>query len=231
MAELFSHGIFKTPVAYINYGNEFKDLNKDLIRDIYDEKKNYTQANRSGVGVWQSSLGIESRYESFNILRSNIDVGIKTWLPQIGYHGIDVNNKFVCRSLWANMMTEPGAFHLPHIHGSGQTVFSGVYWPTSGLNEKGKPLFPEEKINEAEEDVFAQKKLNPGDLVFYDPAFAVKRQIIPKGVQDHEFYGGSIVVRPRESKLVIFPNYLTHMVVPFTKKQTRISISFSFEAL
>ena len=67
-----------------------------------------------------------------------------------------------------------------------------------------------------------------GDLVLFDPAAAEKRQVIPAFVKRYPYYGSEICVKPKKSHLVIFPNYLTHMVAPIDKDDfIRLSISFS----
>ena len=68
-----------------------------------------------------------------------------------------------------------------------------------------------------------------GDLVLFDPASSDKRQVIPAFVKRYPYYGSEICIKPKKSHLVIFPNYLTHMVAPITEKNfIRMSVSFSF---
>ncbi len=75
--------------------------------------------------------------------------------------------------------------------------------------------------------VFGESGLG-GELVIYDPGYAVKRQIIkPPGSR---YYETQKSVIPSESLLVMFPHYLPHGVDPIREAGVeRYSISYTIE--
>ena len=231
MTTVKTMALFPVPVSFINFGEEAKELNNNLISDIVVEQMlNPVPAARSAVGSgsWQSEGDLEDRYESFATLRDHIKNTIYSLLPKYGFeYSGSYDDIFECGMLWANVITQKSAFHIPHIHGTGETVFSGVYYPTSGLTYQHEDFYPNEDYSDIE--VRASSVPESGDLVLFDPASNEKRQVIPAFVKRYPYYGSEICVRPKKSHLVIFPNYLTHMVAPITEDNfIRMSISFSF---
>ena len=222
--------LFSIPVTFANFGVEADDLNKSLIGDgLKEQAKDPATTLRSAVDGWQSEFNMENRYESFSLLRDNIYRIICSFLPYYGFAHDQTQNEtlFECDSLWVNILTNRSAYHRPHIHGTGKTLFSGVYYPTSGLTPDNKEYYPSEDWNDVE--LRASGVAAPGDLVLFDPSSGLKQQVTPTFVRKHPFYGHEIFVRPKKSHLVVFPNYLTHMVTPITlDNYKRMSISFSF---
>jgi hypothetical protein len=222
--------LFSIPVSFINFGKEAEDLNEAIIADSFKEQEsNPTPPLRSAVDAWQSPLYMQDKYASFAMLRDSIYKVICSVLPQYGFtHDQSKNDElFVCDSLWVNILTNRSAYHCPHIHGTGTTLFSGVYYPTSGLTHDNKDYYPDEDWND--EDIRAVSSPLSGDLVLFDPAASAKQQVLPRFVRKHPYYGHPIYLRPKKSHLVIFPNYLSHMVAPITvDNYKRMSVSFSF---
>ena len=57
------------------------------------------------------------------------------------------------------------------------------------------------------------------------PPYPLRR--ITRNIETGEYYGQEVTVVPRESLLVLFPAWMSHMVTPLTKKENRYSISFA----
>lgn len=221
--------LFSVPITIANLGREAKGLNSRLVADILKEQETKEPIKtRSVVRGWQSAGGLEKEYESFSELSDLIMDVFNNILPSYGFPQ-DFKKDYRMGDFWANILDSLGAFNMPHIHGTGETVFSGVYYPTSGLLTGGTAN--QEYYDENYNTVQLRADSHPisGDLVLFDPASDIKRQVIPGNVNRHPYYGQEICIEPRESHLVIFPNYLKHMVAPITLPNfKRISISFAF---
>lgn len=223
--------LFPVPVTLANLGEDAKELNESLIADSLSEQLAHPlPAGRSAVGPgsWQSEGDLEDKYESFALLRENIKNTIYSLLPRYGFsYDGSYDEIFECGMLWANVLTTESAYHMPHIHGTGETILSGVYYPTSGLTYQHEDYFPDEDYSDI--DIRASSVPESGDLVLFDPAANEKRQVIPAFTERYPYYGSEICIRPKKSHLIIFPNYLTHMVAPIYRSNfIRMSISFSF---
>lgn len=220
--------LFPVPVSISNFGDEAKEMNESLIADSFSEQAmNPIPAGRSAINGWQSEGYMDEKYESFAILRENIKATIYSLLPNYGFEYSDsYDDFFECGMLWSNILTSQSSYHIPHIHGTGETIFSGVYYPTSGLTDTHEDFYPQEDYEDVE--LRASSVPDSGDLVLFDPSSAQKRQVIPANVSRYPYYGSEICIKPKKSHLIIFPNYLTHMVAPITEKNfIRLSISFS----
>lgn len=229
MTEVKTMSFFPVPVTFANFGEDAKELNESLIADSFSEQAmNPIPAGRSAVYGWQSEGYMDEKYESFALLRENIKNVIYSLLPKYGfeYEG-SYDDLFECGMLWSNILTVESAYHMPHIHGTGETIFSGVYYPTSGLTHQHEDFYPDEDYKDVE--IRASSIPHSGDLVLFDPAASEKRQVIPAFVKRYPYYGSEICIKPKKSHLIVFPNYLTHMVAPVVDKNyIRMSISFSF---
>jgi hypothetical protein len=191
--------LWSVPIALVNFGETMRAVNKDLIKDILAEADDNQASTRSGINVWQSNGGLETKYGSFAAMAMNIKQSVFAILPNLGFGGFAdrYDELFEVKELWANIIYKPGGFHIPHIHGSGETLFSGVYYPTSGFeyndtdtNFKMKPLYPDEDLSVIPPEQFlANSNPKPGDLMLMDPAAGLKRQVIPEWVQRYPFYG------------------------------------------
>lgn len=236
MTVLKTLALFPVPVTMANFGEDAKEMNESLIADSLSERAMHPiPAGRSGVGAgaWQSQADLDEKYESFALLRENIKTTIYSLLPKYGFEcDGSYDDYFECGMLWANVMTTEASYHIPHIHGTGETLFSGVYYPSSGLKYKSltetpQDYYPEEDYDDVE--LRASSVPESGDLVLFDPAATEKRQVIPAFVKRYPYYGSEICIKPKKSHLVIFPNYLMHMVSPISYPDyIRLSISFSF---
>ena len=214
--------IFASPFGYSNFGEENRELNQQLIKDINYDRSVDTGKERSfkhNDSSWQSFPTMETKYDSFEKLREQIQYALKPIMKHSGFEEEVVDNCKV-ENLWANLIFDAGGYSTPHFHGSGRTLWSGVYYP-QGLEEN-------DNLDEFKEEEWIQLGFKKGDgmLVLYDPAKVVKAQVY-KPFKTAEYYGQEVTVVPRESLLVLFPAWMSHMVTPLTKKENRYSISFA----
>jgi len=214
--------LFASPFGYSNFGEENRELNQQLIKDINYDRSVDTGKERSfkhNDASWQSHPVMETKYNSFEILREQIQYALKPIMKHSGFEEEVVDNCKV-ENLWANLIFDAGGYSTPHFHGSGRTLWSGVYYP-QGLEENNN-------LDEFKEEEWIQLGFKKGDglLVLYDPAKVVKAQVY-KPFKTAEYYGQEVTVVPRESLLVLFPAWMSHMVTPLTKKENRYSISFA----
>lgn len=218
--EVKTHLFFSVPVTVVNFGEKAEDLNQRLVNDALHEQKINPTATRSAINGWQSDGGLETRYDSFNELRNHIKTVIESTLPNLGFTTTEFDKYFKCDQLWVNILSKQGAFHVPHIHGTGETLFAGVYYPISyHWDKKDGP------------DVRATSVPEPGDLMIFDPAGTEKRAVVPQDIVNrYPYYGSEICIRPTKGTLVVFPSYISHMVAPLydDMEQIRMSISFSY---
>ena len=216
-----TYTFFSVPVTVMNFGEEADELNERLVKDALTEKSLNASASRSAINGWQSEGGMENKYQSFFELRGYIRQTIEATLPSLGFTITNFEDYFKCNELWANILEKPGAFHIPHMHGTGETLFAGVYYPEDYLTD-----------NDAKSDIRATSIPEPGDLMLFDPAANEKRAVIPQDIVNrYPYYGSEVCIRPRKGNLVIFPSYLTHMVAPLygdNLPERRMSISFSY---
>ena len=214
--------LFASPFGYANFGTENIELNKQLIKDIETEReldKGKERTFKYNDCSWQSLSTMELRYDSFAKLRDQIQYAM---IPIMKHSGIEKQYVDYCKveHVWANLIFDAGGYATTHFHGSGRTLWSGVYYP-QGLKEN-------DDLDEFKEEKWIQLGHSKGDglLVLYDPARVVKGQV-KTSFETGEYYGQEVTIVPRESLLVLFPNWMTHMVTPLTKKENRYSISFA----
>ena len=214
--------IFPSPFGYCNFGEENRELNKQLIKDIDDTRSKDDGKHRSfkhNTCAWQSFPDMEQKYDSFDKLRDQIQYAIKPIMRHSGFQQ-EVVDDCKIENLWANLIFDAGGYSTPHFHGSGRTLWSGVYYPI-GMEEN-------DNLDEFTEERWIQLGHRDGDgiLVLFDAAKFTKAQVY-KPFETGEYYGQEVTVLPRESLLVLFPAWMGHMVTPLTKKENRYSISFA----
>ena len=219
--------IFPTPMGYANFGEQARELNKQLVKDIDDCMSKHTGKDRTfrkNNSGWQSNPYLEDMYESFERLRGLIDAAAK---PVLGHSGVtdETLPQIRTEGLWANVCFDVGGYSRPHIHGAGRTLWSGVYYPQSLHDE-----ITNDNLDEFEEHTTIMPGFQKGDglLVLLDPSKTTKGLLLTQ-FNSREFYGGEVSVFPRESLLILFPVWVMHMVTPLTKKEKRYSISFSIQ--
>lgn len=232
MTDIKTIPLFPAPVSFINFGKNAVSLNKQLIADAFDYQSKNDTSKRTAIDGFQSNSDMETLYESYETLGQMIFKVICSTLPKLGFKQVDDYSKyFGVNTLWFNILEKNGAFHMPHTHGAGGTMFSGVYYPTSGLrSDNRQDYFMDEDLS-IDMQWKASSHPDPGDLIIFDPAMDIKRQVYHPELycNRYPYYGSEICVTPKQSNLVIFPNYLSHMVAPVTRDNfMRMSISFAF---
>lgn len=216
---------FAIPVACASFGEQARSLNKRLMDDIFHCIENGGLEKRSGVGVKQTTLELENIYSSFELLGSFISKYSENY---VNWAGVKSGTPPVVNDFWANVNDDPSAFHMPHSHSVKKAVFTGVYFPSSGILD-GVHISESQNLDE-ELHLTSKTQPNPGDLVLLDPNENIKTAIATDNVEKYPYFGNPLCFEPRESTIVIFPSYLMHMVTP-TKKEnfTRVSIAFNLE--
>jgi len=233
MADLNVISIFPSPLGVINFGEQSRELNRILVKNIDEEKeKHQTESAKrtfsSNECSWQSDMNLEKYYDSFRLLRDLLSQIVIPCMTDCGYDHNFCREKITVENLWANLIFDKGGWSTPHIHGSGNTLFTGVYYP-KGL-ERIKNL---DDFNRDDRDDFFKfantLKNSDGHLVILDPSRNIKSQVrgSDNSLKPYPFYGANLFVKPRESLCVLFPAWLEHYVSPIIKKEKRYSISFA----
>jgi hypothetical protein len=217
--------LFPTPFSIVNFGEESRELNKKILDIIFEEKQRNKSQLRTGVGVWQSVPNLETKHSLFEELKIMFFDRAKPILKKAGFTG-ELNSYLECSDFWANYNDSPYAYHTPHIHGTGRAIFSGVYYPSSGILN-GKHISAKENLN-TDPIIKSSGNPSPGNIVFLDPAAAIKGQVYPgEKLNRYPYYGLEICIEPREGLLVLFPQWLQHLVTP-TEKEGFIRTSLAF---
>lgn len=230
MTEEIKHNIncadlFPIPLVIDNFGESARGLNQRLMDDIHAEMEaEISSVTRSFVSAWQSEAGLEKKYDSFLELQKYIEASTATYLTQIKYAEI---SSAKCAGLWANCISGTAGHSMYHIHGSGAVIATGVYYPASLLKD-GKSK--EEDLDDFNPQTIFRETGVGGELIIYDPSYIIKRQVI-KPPESH-YYEALKEISPRESLLILFPQYLPHSVEPLLDNQfKRYSISFTIEKI
>ena len=214
--------LFPTPVGLYNMGEDSHPMNKSLVSDILNEKKIDSRGVMySNLGGWHSKPGLEGKYESFDILRENVQKCVDIYCTSTNTTIMSnsaswVPNKEItpiAQKFWANVSSS-GDTNILHNHVG--ALLSGVYYPLGEIKDKK-----------------ASYNYQDWSLNYYNKPF------ISPGNYTHSKGGGSLIfygpphhdntchVYPTAGVLILFPSHLSHMVTPFKEDKTRISISFN----
>ena len=223
------YDLFPTPFNIFQLGESSRELNKKLYNAVIRERKIHGDNDllRSGINVWQSRFGIEKDYGVFDEFKAIISELTTPVLENMGFGG-DVKSYVKLDDFWANVDETPYGYNTPHFHGCGNTVLSGVYYPTSGIHN-GVLLSEKQDLDEPA-TIEASSRPKPGSIVFMDPAHNVKAQVFPfrHDFKRYPYYGLEICIEPKEGTLILFPQYVTHYVAPTEKENfLRMSIAFN----
>ena len=168
MTDIKFRPLFPSPLGYCNFGNANKIFNKRLIDDIEDhmskDAKGGNRTFKKNQSSWQSESDLEHLYESFSILRDDIERVSKPILIKSGFKEEYVMHSHV-KGLWANVSFDVGGYARPHLHGNGRTLWSGVYYP-KGLEE----IENLDEWNENDTIINGYPSNIDGMLVLFDPA-------------------------------------------------------------
>ena len=222
--------LWPVPFGWANLGESFRELNKQLVKDI-DTEKSIEEGKRgtftnNNLG-WQSKNQMEHKYDSFAQLIPSIMNIATPLMYKSGIHtprnedgSVPPSERANVANLWANMILGRGGYAFPHTHGQGDTLWTGVYYP--------KGLQGEENLDKLKiEDVFSHGVTQGGGtLVIRDNNNSKELVKALPPANRSEYYERNFSVVPRESLLILFPAWLEHMVTPTENDVKRYSISF-----
>lgn len=228
--------IFPIPITFGTLGNQTRELNKQLVSDMWKEYNNKPKLQgRSGSAVISAgSNGMENRYDSFKQLATLLE----EWVyPSIQKHGMSISSTKIV-DMSAKIINDPVGFHMPHSH-TCNYFWTGVYYPTTGIRN-GEWLSQNEDLDNMPviESTTVPK---PGNIVFLDPIENIKTTLLADGAYNSKPDGSSYVNRyplhglpismtPRESACALFPAYLSHMTAPTRENNfERYTIPFHVE--
>ena len=188
-------------------------LNQELRQDIITITQTEEPETRSGIGVWQSGL-FKNSYTSFDKLAELIQPVAFKFMVQSGYHQ-DAMKHYSISSFWINCNDDSQGYHIPHIHGTGDVDWTGIYYPAGGQ----------------ELDIKSTNYPDAGDLVLHDPNGHMKHMVNPPDRTElYPYYGLPMTIKPQESLMIIFPTWVVHSVAPKgNTPKTRMSIGFNVE--
>jgi len=211
--------LFPVPLAIHYFGKQNSDLNSQLVNDTLKENKIDPEGTeRSNIGGWHSSFGMEEKYESFLSLSKIIeDYGNRFCDTHGFYDGLKFSN------MWANI-SGPGDMNAPHHHGT--DPLTGVYYPVESISSDGVLNFDydSDRIPMGLNNYDSSRKEPGGSLVFQDPSYGKKITLVNKNNPDN---CSSYHVYPKAGLLILFPGYIPHFVIPFKENKKRLSISFA----
>lgn len=218
--------VFASPLAVYNLGSTVKDLNKQLVKDI-DAEVSYKPTSRSFFSAKQTRLGMEDTYFSFKELREMLNPLYFSMMARYGAPK-DILKETTLHGLWGNVINEVGGFSEPHTHGNGNTFFTGVYYPAGNEDEDLDQFDYNHYIIPWQT---ARKDMNhEGCLQIHSPGFYEKKLIRPDAQYDHTLlFDARLIVKPRQSMVIMFPAYMSHMVFPVKTQLPRYSISFAVD--
>jgi hypothetical protein len=212
--------LYPIPFSVINLGENSRELNKKII----DIALNVEMQKTHHEGVFEI-YDLEKKYDLFKELQ---EIFFNISIPSLfkaGYQG-DLKSYLSCERFWLTKTESAYSMHLPHMHGYGETLFNGVYYPTSGI-EEGEHISKKQNLNDII-NLLGGSYVAPGSIVFQDPCAWVKGQVyVPGKLKTYPYYEKNISVPYREGSMILFPNYLPHMVTP-TQKQNLIRVSMGF---
>lgn len=204
---------FPVPVMFGTLGSAAQEMNTHLCVDTKVEVEHQYEL-RSGVGVLQTTGGLESRYESFKLLQKALTEAVQQTLPKFGV----LDTPVTVEDFWANYNPgNPHAFHMPHSHSVDGYMFTGVYFPMS-LGDNDVDTLP---------TIHADSQPLPGALVLLDPIENIKSAVSRTNTRRYPFFGIPLSVVPQQSAFVVFPSYLSHMVTPTNTAEERLTIAFN----
>ena len=121
-----SVSLFPIPIGLYNFGKENHELNVGLVNDILIESSEDVDGNlRSNLGGWHSKNNLEERYDSFVLLRKQIEISINDYCLKHGFL-----DGLICGGLWSNI-NESGDMNVAHHHGN--ACLTGVYYPCESI--------------------------------------------------------------------------------------------------
>lgn len=217
--------LFPVPFRVINFGEKSRKFNSRLLSLLFAYKEEHpVTVNKLNNGIWQNIDPLDSFDPFFEYAKEVFFEATKPFIRRCGVQG-DLDEQFKVEGLFGNVTQSAHAVFLPHHHGKGNSSFVGVYYPSSGI-ENDVHLSHNQNLDD-DPNIYAGSNPLPGDIQFIDPALIAKRQVYNNNYNRYPYYGLEMCVTPREGLLIVFPHYLSHLVMPTGNDNfTRVSIVF-----
>jgi hypothetical protein len=205
---------FSTPICKIEL-SAFPAHRDGLISFVKALQKSTEGIQSSNYQGWHSErfLHVEPRHPDLKWLVRKIGIETVKTLQAVteSKYGVDVR----LRELWANV-NEAGGWNVPHVH---PVSWAGiVYVKGHGGGEPAGAKVPEKG---ADRDKAGRPDLEGGDTVFLNPV----------AIATLFGQGNFSSYRPEPGHMLLFPGYLSHMVVPHAGSEDRITFAFNIDML
>lgn len=223
------HKWFSTPIGIVNFGEMSRAMNKELIRTIDHELDVLgNKENRSWADNSSSTVNNLINHTCFKQLNQVVGLSFRNIMHEYGYTKKALSKWIYASYYWGNRASK-GGWSRPHYHGTGETLWTGVYYP-NGYES------PEENLDQfvEEEWVFNNiGNINPGGfLCLQDSSFTTKGVITPNNSDILGLKSDFALrkwIKPRQGLLILFPAWQDHFVEPINTDENRYSISFAIE--
>jgi len=192
---------FSTPICRTELTG-FEQHRAGLAAHVNELRETTEGIQSSNYLGWHSdrNLHIEPKNPDMQWLVKKISIKTVQLIQRISGSESGVDVRL--RELWANI-NDSGGWNVPHVH---PVSWAGVVYVTGGA-EKG------------EEGRRTPSDLKEGDTVFLNPV-AIATLF---GQKNFSNYGAM------PGYMLLFPGYLSHMVVPHTSPDQRITFAFNID--
>jgi hypothetical protein len=214
---------FAIPLTVGTLGEASRPLNKRLLAESDIAFEQEVVETRTGINIDQTESGLERKYDSYKELKDIITEFARPVIADTGTRNdpADIESEF----FWVNRNESPNAYHMPHSHQLDGYMWTGVYFPTSGIHD-GHHLSDDEDLDVLTE-VSSNTQPPPGSLTIMDPIHYVKTGTASKLTRRYPYWGNPYNIPVKEGTIVLFPTYLPHLVTPTEKENFfRLSIAF-----
>jgi len=209
---------FPTRINHVDIP-DYKNLNKQLVKDIYKWKKEgdgITRSNEARAGGWHSGVDMHKRPEkSFQHLYHVIQKSCVALIEKYILHTVPFSVQ--CDTMWANV-NPTGGFNKSHTHPG--AIFSGVYY-VQAPDDCGKIILEDPVVSRQYCDIISA--MRPSTVA--DTGDTKSHLDFLKLVRPEDY--PRVNYNPIPGRLILFPSYLAHYVEPNLNKKDRISVSFN----
>ena len=183
------HGLFPCPVYIVNRDSNLSPKENKDIEDIIEEGMSRNTSNSLSINSYIFNSKLKE-------IKQFCEEHIKNYVDKILNPKEELD--FYITQSWLNV-TEPGEFHHEHSHQN--AIISGVFYISTGENDK---------------------------ITFSDPNQKIKELILVKPKEYSIWNSGAWFFSVNNNELVLFPTWLSHKVVPNEEATTdRISLAFN----
>lgn len=193
---------FSTPICRIELAG-FESRRAGLVRHVKSLREASEGIQSSNYMGWHSDRNLHVDPEDPDMQWLVKKISIKTVQTLQRITGAETGVDVRLRELWANI-NDSGGWNVPHVH---PVSWAGVVYVTGAAGDD-----PEKKT---------PGDLKEGDTVFLNPV-AIATMF---GQKNFSNYSASPGV------MLLFPGYLSHMVVPHAGPEQRITFAFNIDML